>query len=226
MPYAEDGRPLVLLSASRFGAAAGHSPYEDDTPERVALERLLGRPPEDQIPTYQYIAMQRGTLSEAETRRWYEKTTKTTVTAGVFCIPEWEPRIGGAPDGYVGDNGLLEIKSPVSMYPCVRAYVESKTSEPPTAADIPVCHYDQIQGCLAITERQWCDYIVAPRHDDPHSNDPLDSIAGQRLMIRIPFNPSYWGNLLVDIRRFLDMVLNDVVSTRFSDSSRDIDTNA
>ena len=54
-----------------------------------------------------------------------------------------------SPDGLVGDNGMIEIKS---VIPSVQ--VETILS-----GKVPAAYRKQIQWGLHICERQWCDFI-------------------------------------------------------------------
>jgi predicted phage-related endonuclease len=57
--------------------------------------------------------------------------------------------IGYSPDGLVGDQGLIEIKSPRQKH-----HLRSLLSD-----DVPAEYVPQVQTGLAVTGRHWCDYI-------------------------------------------------------------------
>ena len=77
----------------------------------LAVERLTGQP----VETYQNDAMRRGTELEAEARDAYSFTTGNAVTESGFVRYAELPNTGCSPDGYVGTEGLVEIKCPASM---------------------------------------------------------------------------------------------------------------
>lgn len=58
--------------------------------------------------------------------------------------------VGFSPDGLVGDDGMLEIKSP-ALEPRHLRTVES--------GKCPDDYMPQVQGGLFVTGRQWCDFV-------------------------------------------------------------------
>jgi hypothetical protein len=157
------------LTASRFGEAVGHCPRYGG-PEEVRREmqdNAYRKEKQQNKPQWQKDAMQYGIDNEPVARRWYERHYNKSVQETGFAVPKFDERIGGSPDGLVGDKGLLEIKCPKKMY-----------------SEIPKAHFDQIQGCLSIFDRSWCDYVVycipenkvfaqRIRRDDKYWNDVL-----------------------------------------------------
>ncbi len=127
----------VLMDSSK----AGYRNYQ----AQLVCERLTGEPTE----TYVSPAMQHGIDTEDEARAAYMARNAVIVDqTGFVRHPKLEA--GCSPDGLVGDDGLIEIK-------CV---------QPATALDlleskkVPTDHYNQIQWQLAVTGRDWCDYVV------------------------------------------------------------------
>ena len=60
------------------------------------------------------------------------------------------PFVGGTPDGLIGDEGIIEIKCPdVSENHFGNIVSGLQISD----------YYDQMQGYLWITGRQWCDFV-------------------------------------------------------------------
>jgi hypothetical protein len=91
--------------------------------------------------------MRRGRAEEADAITLYEIINACEVKqCGFMRLPSLA---GYSPDGLVGDDGLVEVKS----------------RKPPLQIDIiasggiPPEHKAQIQGGLWIAERQWCDYV-------------------------------------------------------------------
>ena len=85
-------------------------------------------------------------MLEAEAREMYEFITGQTVVQVGFCLSNG---CGASPDGLVGDNGILEIKCPL-IYTHVSYLLENK---------VPTDYFQQVQGQLAVTGRQWCDFM-------------------------------------------------------------------
>jgi putative phage-type endonuclease len=112
---------------------------------QLVCERLTGAPTE----TYTSPAMQHGIDTEAEARAAYSARVGLLVEeVGFIKHPKLEA--GASPDGLVGTDGLCEIK-------CV---------QPATALDIleskkvPTEHRLQMMWQMAVTGRDWCDYVV------------------------------------------------------------------
>ena len=90
-------------------------------------------------------------------------------------------------------EGMIEIKCPEKMYPPIKDYVnkQEKWKKWPhlltTDSSYPhiyQTHYDQMQGCMAITGKLWCDYVIfCPKTDEV-------------FIERIPFSNTYWENIL------------------------------
>lgn len=107
------------------------------------VEWLFGRPVYDEFET---AWMERGHAMEDEARAWYSMEFDATVeTVGFFTSDDG--RVGASPDGLVGDDGIIEIKT-LSAVNHVAALLGD-------ADDYRL----QVQGQLWIAERKWCDRI-------------------------------------------------------------------
>jgi len=93
-------------------------------------------------------AMLRGIEREQEAREIYAMTSEVEVATIGFCLAD-DGRYGCSPDGLVGNDGVVEIKSPMG-----------KTAiEYLLKGAVPSAYYQQIQGGLFVTGRQWCDFV-------------------------------------------------------------------
>ena len=109
----------------------------------LAFERLTGESPE----SYSNDAMERGHQMEPLARQAYELETFNTVEdGGFFTMGEW---LGCSPDGLVGDDGLLEIKSPA--YNTMIGYLLDPK--------LPSIYKWQVHSQMWITGRQWCSFM-------------------------------------------------------------------
>lgn len=97
---------------------------------------------------YQTAAMKNGTLMEPEARRWYEYETECDVTRDVFCISDCG-RWGCSPDGLIGDDGGLELKSPT-----LKVHAQYLL-----AGELPTEYAPQVHWSLIVTERRWFDFM-------------------------------------------------------------------
>ena len=74
-------------------------------------------------------------------------------------IGEW---IGGTPDGYIGEDGIIEVKCPFNGGNHLRSLLTKEVYN--------TDYIYQIQGYLWLTKRKWCDFISY----DPDMPQPLD----------------------------------------------------
>lgn len=110
---------------------------------KVVYEKLTGESPENFPSDY----MERGHEMEPLAREAYELQTFNTVEDGGFWeMDEW---VGASPDGLVGDDGMVEIKSPA--YNTMIAYL--------LKPKLPPIYKWQVHGQLMVTGRQWCDFM-------------------------------------------------------------------
>lgn len=101
-------------------------------------------------PFFETDAMKNGTEREPAARDLYEIMTCNTVVQTGFVIERDEPFAPGcSPDGLVGDDGGIEIKSP-EPWTHMATIIDGR---------MPDKHKAQVQGFLFVTGRQWCDFV-------------------------------------------------------------------
>lgn len=93
--------------------------------------------------------MIRGQLDEPLARAWYSKAHAPVTEVGLMVDDRWGFKIGYSPDGLVGDDGLIEVKSRRSK----------KHLATVLADEVPAENMAQIQCGLLVSGRKWCDYI-------------------------------------------------------------------
>lgn len=82
--------------------------------------------------------------------KYSERTGNKVVYSQEFIgLDEW---IGGTPDGFVGEDGLIEVKCPWNGGNHLQSLLEQKIYNPE--------YIYQIQGYLWITDRKWCDFVT------------------------------------------------------------------
>ncbi len=180
-------RELLVVTASQFAQAAGLSKYHDRTVEsllneKLGIEKKIFKP-------FTQIIMEHGTNMEPYVRDFYEKKFHKKVKELGVVIPKFCLDIGVSVDGYVEEtNSIIEIKCPVSMYSEIIEYVyRKKLGEkfPPFYHDhIPIDHYCQMQGGMAILGAPYCDYIVCSTRQ------------GKYYITRVLRNPDFWNHIL------------------------------
>lgn len=114
----------------------------------LAMERIAGKPLDDTFVTWQ---MRRGTELEPFARLAYEIRAREMVTESGIVMTD-DRVFGYSTDGFVGDDGMVEIKCPAACDKLGLIW-----TDPTHAADE---YRDQINGGLWITGRKWCDLIV------------------------------------------------------------------
>ncbi len=112
---------------------------------QLATERITGHP--DVV--YPNRDMQRGTELEPYARAIYAEHFADVHEVGFMRMDEEWGSIGFSPDGLVGDDGLIEIKSP-----------RPKNHVATILADkVPAQYMAQCQTGLLVSGRKWLDFI-------------------------------------------------------------------
>src|SRR6201998_473708 len=110
----------------------------------LIAERILQR----KIEFYNSPAMERGLVVEVEAADWYEFDQDVTVQKVGF-ITDDNHTIGCSPDRLVGDDGLLEIKAPLTQTPG-QYWISGEVHER---------FRPQLQGQLYVSRRSWVDIV-------------------------------------------------------------------
>jgi hypothetical protein len=112
----------------------------------IAAQKVTGRV--ESIPCN--YAMRRGNIDEPYARDMYSKHFAPATELG-FITRKWSNgvTIGYSPDGLVGNNGLIEIKSRAP-----KAQLQAIALD-----EVPKDVMPQLQTGLLVTEREWIDYI-------------------------------------------------------------------
>lgn len=130
-----------IIATTKTGVSASRTNYE----AQLICERLTGTVAEG----YTNAAMQHGIDTEPQARAAYEFMNNVDVALAEFVDHPRVPMSGASPDGYVGDDGLLEIKAPQPA-----AHLETLLSR-----KVPAKYITQMMWQMAVTERKWCDYV-------------------------------------------------------------------
>lgn len=111
----------------------------------LAAERITGYIE----PTYTSVDMERGNIDEPYARDAYSEHYEPAHETGFMVRDDWAFKIGYSPDGLVGDDGLIEVKS----------RRQKKHLQTILADTVPAENLAQIQCGLLVSGRRWCDYI-------------------------------------------------------------------
>lgn len=121
------------------------SKQAEDYAYTLAAERITGRMEE----SYSSKKMDQARELESEARALYELITDTQIQQVGVCYPSEAKLCAASPDGLVGEEGLIEIKCPLSKT-SVRYLLKG---------ELPVDYVQQAQGQLYVTGRMWLDFV-------------------------------------------------------------------
>lgn len=142
-----------ILTASTIGqlitpktVKTANNDYSRALTTALVAERVTGHV-EPIIPSRD---MERGTLDEPYARDAYAEFKGVEVQEVGFMVREFDgDGLGYSPDGLVGDDGLIEIKS----------RRQKKHLATILADEVPLENMAQIQTGLLVSGRAWCDYV-------------------------------------------------------------------
>ena len=100
-------------------------------------------------PQYISDAMLRGQEDEVYARAAYAEHFAPVTEVGFITSDRWGFTIGYSPDGLVGDDGLIEVKSRAGKY-----QVQTIATD-----EVPDEYMIQLQTGLLVTGRKWIDFI-------------------------------------------------------------------
>ena len=172
-----------VVAKTKTGVSAMRINYAAE----LIAERLTG------TPTNGFVSgpMQWGIDHEAQARALYADRCGLLVSEAEFRDhPEimWS---GASPDGYVDEDGLVEVKCPNTA-----THIETLLG-----AAISVNHLIQMQWQMACTGRAWCDYVSF----DPRLPGPM-----QLHVRRVQRDVSHIIELETEVSTFLDEIAERV----------------
>jgi putative phage-type endonuclease len=141
---------LGKVTASRVAdivarTKTGYSTSRMNYMAELICERLTGM----QGASYSSAAMQWGVEVEPQARSAYEGATGSLVIELGFAPHNAILMAGASPDGLVGDDGLVEIKCPITA-----THIETLLGQ-----SVPSRYNTQMQWQMACTGRKWCDFV-------------------------------------------------------------------
>jgi putative phage-type endonuclease len=130
-----------VVAKIKTGEAAGRAGYR----AQLVAERLTGKPQE----SFQSQAMDWGTEAEPLARATYEARTGNLVDAVGFVTHPAIELAGASPDGFIGNDGLIEIKCPTT-----KTHIDTLVNQ-----SVPSKYIPQMLWQMACTGRDWCDFV-------------------------------------------------------------------
>lgn len=150
---------------------------------QLVAERLTGKP----IESWSGAHMARGKEQEPLARIEYQSITGLDVEQVGF-IRHQSLMAGASPDGLIGTDGGVEIKS---VIPTVQLETIERGLYPPE-------HVAQVQGNLWITGRKWWDFVS---YCPDYTNEVL-----RLYRFRVERDEAYIAELDAQVAKFLDEV--------------------
>ena len=176
---------LGKVTASRVAdviakTKSGYSTSRDNYMAQLVCERLTGTVAE----SYTNAAMQWGTDNEPLARAAYEAKMDVLVDEVAMITHPIIKMAGASPDGYVGSEGLIEIKAPQTA-----THIDTLLTQ-----TVPGKYITQMQWQMACTGRKWCDFVSF----DPRMPEEL-----QLFIKRVPRDEGYINTLEKEVEIFL-----------------------
>jgi putative phage-type endonuclease len=170
-------RVADVVARTKTGFGASRANYM----AQLVAERLTGTVAE----SYSNAAMQWGNDMEPEARATYEFFTNATVEPAPFVSHQSIAETGASPDGYVGAEGLVEIKCPNTA-----THIETLLG-----SAVAGKYVTQMQWQMACTGRRWCDFV---------SYDPRMPATMSTFIQRVPRDDAMIASLETDVTDFLN----------------------
>jgi hypothetical protein len=179
-----------LVTASRCGemistTKRGESAKRRDYRTELVCE-ILTRQPYPHVVTKE---MQWGTEQEPFARAAYELERDVLVETCGFVLHPDISRFGCSPDGFVGDDGLLQIKCPTTFTHLTWMMAQT----------VPLEHMPQMLAEMSCTGRSWCDFMSY----DPRLPAPL-----QRFICRYERNEQFVSTIEAEVVKFNSEIAN------------------
>ena len=142
-------RGIVTASVVGRLLTATGKPANNDTSRTLTAQLVAERITGWTDPVYVSDDMLRGHDDEPRAVDVYAEHFAPVTSTGFMVRDDWGFRIGYSPDGLVGDDGLIEVKSR-------RAKKQLQTI---LEDAVPAENMAQIQCGLLVSGREWCDYV-------------------------------------------------------------------
>jgi putative phage-type endonuclease len=172
-----------IMAKTKTGVSASRGNYL----AQLVAERLTGQ----SADTFKSGAMQHGTETEPQARMVYEAETGQIVTEVAMINHPTIEMSGASPDGFVGTDGLVEIKCPNTS-----THIASLMADKAPSGYIP-----QMQWQMACTGRAWCDFVSF----DPRMPDDM-----QLFIKRVPRDEALIAEYEAEVIKFLAEVQETV----------------
>jgi hypothetical protein len=124
--------------------------YAQNDKEKAHLYELLAQRITKYVePTFVSFDMQRGKDDELDAKRYYEENYEKVTDCGFITNNKFGFTLGYSPDGLVGDDGVIEVKS----------RRQKGQMETILTGVMPADYLIQVQTGLLVSERKWCSFV-------------------------------------------------------------------
>lgn len=130
-----------VICTTKSGWGASRAVYMAE----LIAERLTGVT----VDKFRNDAMQWGVDKEPDAKDAYSFYRDATILPAAFTVHPTIPDAGASPDGFIADDGLLEIKCPQT-----NTHIDTLLS-----GSVPGRYVTQMQFQMACTGRRWCDFV-------------------------------------------------------------------
>lgn len=132
--------------------------------------------------------MLRGTLDEPFARDYYSKNYAPAIEVGLMVRTINGHRLGYSPDGLVGSDGLIEIKSRNQ-----RIQLQTVLED-----EAPIGNMAQMQAGMLVSGRKWCDYV--------------SFCSGMPLYVKRVYPDSRWYTVILEALHAFETSAEDIIS--------------
>jgi hypothetical protein len=142
---------LGLVTASKINTILTPTgkPAKGEKVKMYAYEIASERETWRMEPQFVSFDMERGHIQEDLARQVYNESYAEVKLCGFIVNDNFGFKIGASPDGLVGVDGGIEIKSRLSKF-----QIQTVTED-----IIPQEYMNQIQACMLVSGRKWWDYV-------------------------------------------------------------------
>lgn len=140
---------IGIPTASRFHELVTSKGVQSATRKKLLYTLAGERKAVRKEESFKSNEMARGNLLEDEARTLYELIKGVSVEQVGFCFLNERRMVGASPDGLVGADGGVEIKTAKLSIQVERLL----------AGTLPAGKMQQVQGCMYVTGRKWWDFV-------------------------------------------------------------------
>ncbi len=142
-------RGIVTASVVGRLLTSTGKPANNDTSRTLTAQLVAERITGWTDPTFVSDDMLRGHDDEPRAVAVYAEHFAPVTATGFMVRDDWGFRLGYSPDGLVGDDGLIEVKSRRAKKQ-LQTILEDR---------VPAENMAQLQAGLLVSGRAWCDYV-------------------------------------------------------------------